>query len=305
MEFLSAKLNIPFMRFRFVALVGSLILIGVSVFMWFATGPEKYSVDFLGGTEVVVQFEKQIGIGVIRGALNTGGLDGAVVQSFEEGTNDFSIRLKADQSEDNPKKVREALSSIKDNPFTLLKEDFVGPVIGGQIRQDGVTALVLAIIGILIYISVRFELRFAVGAIVALVHDVIITTGVFIISGKEISAGVLAALLTIIGYSLNDTIIVYDRIRENFNTELKKGGSSQKARDKIDLVELINQSINQTLSRTLLTSATTLFVVTTLWLMGGGAVQDLAFALVIGIVVGTYSSIFIACTVILLWIRKK
>ncbi|MCL4157414.1 UNVERIFIED_CONTAM: hypothetical protein GTU68_033868 [Idotea baltica] len=147
--------------------------------------------------------------------------------------------------------------------------------------------MLIALVCILIYITVRFEWRFAVGAIVALLHDVTITTGIFVFTGKEISAGVLAALLTIIGYSLNDTIIVFDRVRENFNKALST-----------PFVELVNISINQTLSRTILTSLTTLFVCVSLWLLGGGAIADLSFALVIGVLVGTYSSIFIACVAV-------
>ena len=184
----------------------------------------------------------------------------------------------------------------------IQKEDFVGPVIGEQIRTDGMTALGVALFIILIYISVRFELRFALGAIVALVHDIIITSGIFVFSGREISAAVLAGILTIIGYSLNDTIIVYDRIRENIEKDIKKFGIKKGAGT--SLVQLINLSINQTLSRTILTSLTTFFVVFILWLFGGGAVSDLAFTLVIGVVVGTYSSIFIASPVLLYFAAK-
>lgn len=302
MELISSNTKINFMGMRYVAVAISLSLIVFSIFVWFDRGDEKYSVDFVGGTEVVVRFEKPIDIGQVRAALKEVGLGKAVVQAFEEGTNDFSIRLKSDAGSGTGKKIRETLGALEGNSVELRKEDFVGPVIGEQIRKNGIQAMVLALICILLYISFRFEWRFAVGAIAALVHDVVITSGLFVFSGHEISAAVLAALLTIIGYSLNDTIIVFDRVRENFALALK----GDKKRDKkskdsglIVFFDLVNKSINQTLSRTVLTSVTTLFVVTTLWVMGGGAVADLAFALVIGVIVGTYSSIFVACTTVL------
>ncbi|MCL4167099.1 UNVERIFIED_CONTAM: hypothetical protein GTU68_030530, partial [Idotea baltica] len=200
-------------------------------------------------------------------------------------SDEYSIRLKSDRDAKTAGRLKAALSSSEAGAFEVLKEDFVGPIIGDQIRKDGLTAMAIALICILIYITARFEWRFALGAIFALVHDVIITTGVFVWSGHEISASVLAALLTIIGYSLNDTIIVFDRIRENLATPKN-----------LPFLQLVNLSINQTLSRTVLTSVTTLFVVLSLWLLGGGAVSDLAYVLVIGVIVGTYSSIFIACT---------
>ena len=211
-------------------------------------------------------------------------------------------------------KIRDALAAIEGNSFELLKQDYVGPVIGEKIRSDGLKAMGIALVCILVYISFRFEWRFAVGAIIALIHDVTITTGVYVFSGREISAAVLAALLTIIGYSLNDTIIVFDRVRENLMESLKqkKGKKKKNSEDEgmgsLDgesLPGVLNTSINQTLSRTVLTSFTTLFVVLTLWLLGGGAVADLAFALVIGVMVGTYSSVFIACTSVLALAGRK
>ena len=278
----------------------SLLLISLSLLEWFTSGDEKYGVDFLGGTEVVVQLDKGTKISAVRSAMEDSGFGAAIVQEFKDnlghGTGEFSIRLKAADGADTPKQVSEALKSVKSETFDLRKQDFVGPTIGEEIREAGLTALVLALVGMLIYISLRFEWRFAVGAISALIHDVIITSGIYLLSGREISAAVLSAMLTIIGYSLNDTIIVFDRVRENILRARKKGASSASQGMQLDdFLSLIDDSITQTLSRTLLTSLTTLFVVTTLWLFGGGAVVDLAFTLVVGIVVGTYSSIFIAC----------
>ena len=296
------KKLIDFMGMRMMAVVVSVALIGVSLYMWFTSGPAKFGVDFVGGTELVVQFQKPIKPGVIRKALKDGDLRNAMVQSFEQGTNDFSIRVKG-KSEGGASaisdKIKAALNKIDGNSFVPLKQDYVGPVIGEKIREDGLKALGFALLSILIYLSVRFEWRFALGAISALVHDVVITSGVFILSGREISAAVLAALLTIIGYSLNDTIIVFDRVRENLSSHQGDSRKKRKETGRSWLYYLVNTSINQTLSRTVLTSITTLFVVTTLWLLGGGAVADLAFALVIGVVVGTYSSVFVACTTVL------
>ncbi len=300
----SGKFNINFMGVRFVFMAVSTLFIAASIYIWQDKGSEKYSVDFVGGTDVVVRFETPIRIEDVRKALDTGGLKSAIVQSFEEGSSEFSIRMKADRGKSTGKKIQDILrENVPDDKFELLQQDFVGPVIGEQIRKDGVKALLIALFCILIYISFRFEWRFACGAIAALLHDVVITSGMFVLSGHEISASVLAALLTIVGYSLNDTIIVFDRIRENIGLSYKDEKKSKKKSDSLgalSLSGLINLSINQTLSRTILTSLTTLFVVSTLWLLGGGAVADLAFALVIGVIVGTYSSIFVASPVVLL-----
>jgi preprotein translocase subunit SecF len=166
----------------------------------------------------------------------------------------------------------------------------VGPQVGKDLRQKGLLSILYAMIGILIYISWRFELRFAIGAIIALLHDVMITLGAFSLSGREIDLPIIAAFLAIIGYSLNDTIIVYDRIRENYGKHQKKGFTA-----------VVNSSINETLSRTILTSGTTMLVVLALFVFGGGVIHNFAFALLIGILVGTYSSIFVASPVLIFW----
>jgi len=322
MRIIPENTNIPFMSFRGIGFIVSTVLIAASIFFWMSRGESKYGLDFLGGAEVVVKFDKAVDAGAIRKALSAAGMSDAVVQKFGTGVLDqsgltdasgqeFSIRIKKSlqevatvSAEDAKvgKKIREALGTIDGVGFELLKEDSVGAVIGKQIRQDGLTALVVALLIILVYISVRFEFRFAIGAIIALVHDIIITSGVYVASGREISAAVLAGLLTIVGYSLNDTIIVYDRIRENIEKDIKKYGLKKGAGT--SLSDLINLSINQTLSRTFLTSLTTFFVVFVLFVFGGGAVADLAFTLVIGVIVGTYSSIFIASPILLNFAAK-
>jgi preprotein translocase subunit SecF len=305
MELISSKLNVDYLKLRFVFYLISATLFIASIFIWVTSGPSKYGVDFLGGAEVVVAFSEPVKTGEVRDALNKAGFSTAIVQSFEEHLNEFSIRLS---SADNTKvgdDIKHALESNVGKKFEVLKQDYVGPVVGEQIRRDGLISIVLSLIGILIYVAARFEWRFAVGAIAALVHDVIITSGIFIFSGRQISVGVLAALLTIIGYSLNDTIIIFDRLRENVFAALKKGSSKKDERLKSQkLYDIINLSINQTLSRTILTSLTTLFVVAALYAFGGGAISDLAFTLLIGIIIGTYSTLYIACAIVL-WLNRR
>jgi preprotein translocase subunit SecF len=177
-----------------------------------------------------------------------------------------------------------------DGAVDLRRVEMVGPQVGKDLRQKGLLSILYAMIGILIYISWRFELRFAVGAIIALLHDVLITLGVFSITGREIDLPIIAAFLAIIGYSLNDTIIVYDRIRENYGKHQKLGFNA-----------VVNRSINETLSRTILTSGTTLLVVLALFVFGGGVIHNFAFALLVGILIGTYSSIFVASPVLIFW----
>ena len=181
-------------------------------------------------------------------------------------------------------------SSYGEGQVDIRRVEMVGPQVGKDLRQKGLLSILYAMIGILIYISWRFELRFAVGAIIALLHDVLITLGAFSLSGREIDLHIVAAFLAIIGYSLNDTIIVYDRIRENYGKHQKKGFTA-----------VVNSSINETLSRTILTSGTTMLVVLALFVFGGGVIHNFAFALLIGILVGTYSSIFVASPVLIFW----
>lgn len=283
------KYSLPFISCCIPFILVSVSLIVFSFYMWASKGESKYGIDFLGGTEVVVHFEKVVKTSDLRNNLNELGLSSAIVQSFEEDKNDFSIRLNGSAEEGMLKTLKDSFLKI-DSGYKILKQDVVGPVIGEQIRTDAVRAIIFSLIAILIYVSFRFEWPYAIGAVVALAHDVTITTGLFLFSGREINAGVLAALLTIIGYSLNDTIVIFDRVREKYNMV--------KGKTKANVASVVNSSINETLSRTILTSLTVFFVVVVLWLMGGGAIQDLAFALVIGVVVGTYSTIFIASPIL-------
>lgn len=294
----SEKKKFSFMKWRHLFLLLSFTIVGLSVFEWFTTGEEKFGVDFLGGAEVEVRFDEVVRIGQVRKALADAGLENAIVQEFHElgeRTGEFSIRLKAADGADTPKRVREALTKIEGTSFEVLSQDYIGPTIGAEIRRSGLTAIGLAVLGMLIYISLRFEWRFACGAIWAIVHDVFVTVGIYILSGRELSAAVLAAVMTIVGYSVNDTIVLFDRVRENILKMRKKGGAAAAQGMKLEeLLELFDESIHQTMSRTLLTSLTTWFVVAALWLMGGIALDDFAFTLVVGVIAGTYSTIFIA-----------
>lgn len=312
MELISPNLNIDFIGKRYLWLTFSLIVSAICIYWWVEAGDKKYGIDFAGGTDVVVSFAQPASIGDVRSALEKAGIKEPVIQAFEGGTKQYSIRIRAEQQAETGKRVKEALLAIEGNTPTILRDDYVGPVIGEQIRRDGLKAFLLSNLGILIYLAIRFEMRFAIGAIVALVHDAIVAGGLYVLYGYEISAAFLAAILTIVGYSVNDTIIVFDRIRENVTLAYKSEGDKKKVKkeggkkslSEMTMGELMNLSINQTVSRTILTSATAFFVSLTLWLYGGGAVAELAFALSVGIVTGTYSSIYIASPIVLMFEKK-
>jgi preprotein translocase subunit SecF len=215
-----------------------------------------------------------------------------VVQRFGDDPNEFLIRVQESTKEkDLSAMISGSLNTVYgDGKVDIRRVEMVGPQVGKDLREKGLLSIAYAMIGILIYISWRFELRYAIGAIIALLHDVLITLGAFSITGREIDLPIIAAFLAIIGYSLNDTIIVYDRIRENFGKHKKEGFAS-----------VINSSINETLSRTILTSGTTMLVVAALFIFGGGVIHNFAFAMLVGILVGTYSSIFVASPILILW----
>jgi preprotein translocase SecF subunit len=253
-------------------------------------GP-SFSIDFAGGTLLQIQFEKDLSVQQIRSALDEIGWGDAEIQKFGQ-AKEFLIRVK--KQEVGTKvgdQIKSALTKeFPDNKFQVRREEKVGPKIGEELKSKAVWAILYAMIGILIYISWRFEFKFAVGAIAALFHDVLITVGIFSLLNKEISLAIVAALLTIVGYSLNDTIVVFDRIREDL--ALMRSQTYE---------AIINASINQTLGRTIITSLTTLLVVICLFALGGEVIRDFAFALMIGVIVGTYSSIFVASPVLIEW----
>ena len=294
MEIIRPGINIDLVGKMRIACGASLVVIIISVLSLVFHGGPKLGIDFAGGTQIQVKFSQETTADGIRDSLRSMGLGNNIIQRFGyKDNNEFLINTERASSELEglSDKITEALGATygKEN-VDIRRVEMVGPKVGKDLRQKGLLAMLYAVIGILIYVTWRFELRYAVGAIVALIHDVIITVGIFSLLGKEFTLPIIAALLTIIGYSLNDTIVIYDRIRENI-----KGARKQ------PLKELVNSSINQVLSRTVLTSVTTLLVVLALFFLGGAVIHDFAFALLVGVVVGTYSSIFVASPTVLAW----
>ncbi len=293
---LFANANYNIVSKRKVGYIFSGTLILISIISLIIHGGPKYNIDFTGGTLIQLKFDKAIQIEDVRKALSTGGYKGLEIKHFGA-QNEVAIRAGLQRSAKEISSTMEEIiaKSIPDNPFVIQQIEKVGPKIGQELVWSAIKAIFWALILILFYILWRFEFRFSIGAIVALVHDVTITLGVFSVFEIEISAPLIAAILTIVGYSLNDTIVVFDRIRENMK-------ASKKSRD---IADTANQSINETLSRTVITSLTTLIVVVVLFLFGGEVLHSFALALIIGIVVGTYSSIFIASPIVVDWKVKK
>jgi preprotein translocase subunit SecF len=342
MQFIKPDTNIDFIGKKKIAFAASLLLITASIISLAIKGGPSYGIDFAGGTLIQVQFSQTISPQAIKEALVSVDLDITSVQGFgEEKDNEYLIRATGSSAalESLAPKIKESLkSAYPENNVEVRRVEMVGPKVGKDLREKALLAMFFALLFIVVYISGRFELkwmpsiilaicliitlfimkglgvnipilivaallvtlalsfylklRFATGAIVALVHDVMITVGIFSLMDKEFTLAIIAALLTIIGYSLNDTIIVFDRIREN---------TRKYHRQPFDII--INRSINETLSRTLLTSLTTLVVVVALFVLGGGIIHDFAFAMIIGIIVGTYSSVYVASPILLVWQR--
>lgn len=273
---------------RRLAMVISLLFIAISIGSILVRGL-NLGVDFTGGTLVEVGYPETVELEPIRQSLITAGFNEAIVQHF--GTaRDVLIRLPSDASGDADQMSLNVMSALSGtgNP-SMRRVEFVGPQVGEELRDDGGLAVLYSLVGILIYVALRFEYRFSIGSVVALVHDVIITVGFFSLFQIDFDLTVLAAVLAVIGYSLNDTIVVFDRIRENFR-KMRKSEAEQ----------VINISINQTLSRTIMTGVTTLLVLGALFFLGGEVIHSFSIALIVGIVVGTYSSIYIASATLLL-----
>lgn len=288
MRLIKDKLNINFMGKRKLALIISAALIIISIAAMFMRGL-NLGIDFTGGTIVEVGYPDTVELEMVRQALSSSGFDDAIVQHFGT-TKDVLIRLPVAATDEDKAslsdRVIDALAST--GAPEMRRVEFVGPQVGEELRDKGGLAMLYALIGILIYVALRFEWRFSLGAVAALVHDVILVVGFFAITQVEFDLTVLAALLAVIGYSLNDTIVVFDRIRENFR-RIRKATSET----------IINTSINQTLSRTLMTSLTTLMVLVALFLFGGEVIHAFSIALIVGVIVGTYSSIYIASSSLL------
>ncbi len=290
MQLFKEQTRVDFMGKRSLALILSLVLMAASIFS-LATRGLQLGIDFTGGTLIEVGYRDSIDPAEVRRVLAENGFDGAIVQSF--GTSrDVLIRLAPREDRSSAQISDEMLKHLHQaypDQVELRRVEFVGPQIGEELSNDGGLAMLYALIGILIYVAFRFEKRFSVGAVLALIHDVVITLGLFSIFALDFDLSVLAALLAVIGYSLNDTIVVYDRIRENFR-KIRKGTT----------MDIMNTSINQTLSRTLITSLTTLLVLSALFVFGGEIIHGFSQALIFGVVVGTYSSIYVAGSSILI-----
>ena len=290
MKILKSKQNIDFMGKRQIALVFSLVLIAIAIGSIVARGL-SLGIDFTGGTLIEVGYSEPADLESVRKALVDSGHGDSSVQQF--GTpRDILIRLASSADADSASLSNEvfaALSKAADTQVDLRRVEFVGPQVGDELAEDGALAVLVALIAILMYVAMRFEWRFAVGSVIALVHDVTIVVGLFALLQVEFDLPVLAAVLAVIGYSLNDTIVVFDRIRENFR-KMRKG----------EPVDIVNRSLNETLSRTLVTSLTTILVLLALFFLGGEIIHGFAFALLIGVLIGTYSSIYVASTSILM-----
>jgi preprotein translocase subunit SecF len=282
MEFFK-KTNIPFMRWKWHAVVlSSLInLIGIASFVWpgFELG-----LDFTGGTLIEVGYKEPADVDQVRAALDGAGFGGATVQHFGS-ARDVMIRLQP-KGEANAQALSDevfaTLSQAAGGQVELRRVEFVGPQVGQDLTEQAVLVVLYALIGILIYVALRFEYRYAIGAVIATVHDVVVVLAVFTLFQIEFDLTVLAAVLAVIGYSLNDTVVIYDRIRENFR-KIRKGTPE----------EVVNLSVNETLSRTIMTGGTTVITLLSLYVFGGQAINSFALALLVGIGVGTYSSIYV------------
>jgi len=343
MQFIKPDIDIDFIGKRKFGFAISLLLIAVSFASLIAHGGPRYGIDFAGGALIQVKFDQAVEIPSIKAGLTEADIPGAGVQTFGQSQDrEYLIRVEhqKDSRSDMAGVLTTALNAATGAKTEIRRVEFVGPQVGQELQEKALMAMFFALLFITIYISGRFELKwllsgvvavtlmaavyflslfnvsivflivgalivslilfwflelkYAMGAIAALIHDVTITVGMFSLFNKEFTLPIIAALLTIIGYSLNDTIIVFDRIRENMRKLHRQ-----------PMAAIINQSINETLGRTILTSLTTLFVVVALFLLGGGIIHDFAFALIVGVLIGTYSSIFVASAILLLWQSRK
>jgi preprotein translocase subunit SecF len=296
MQLIKPGTNIPFTRYRKIAVILSTTVNLVILIALFVKGP-TLGVDFAGGTLVQVQFQQKVSIPDIRRALETIDLGGSVIQDFgKEGDNEYLVRLDKTPAELGTlgEQIKKAFSDqFGAGSFEVRRIESVGPKIGEDLRFRGVMSVIAATVMMGIYLWLRFELRFGLGAVTALIHDVLVTVGALMLANYEFDLTIIAALLTIVGFSVNDTVVICDRIRENMR-KIK--------REKLETI--VNTSINETLSRTILTTGTALMVLLALYLLGGAVIRPFAFALLVGFVSGVYSTIFIAAPIILFWQRQ-
>ena len=294
MEIFKPDINFDFVGKRKLALIISLVLVAIGIVSLVVKGGPSYGIDFAGGTLVQIKFTETTSAAKLRSTLEGLDLQGLTIQQVgDDAANEFLIRAQESGAnlENFAAKIQAAL--IKDygaGKSEIRRTEMVGPQVGKDLRNKGAQAIFFAIIGMLVYITFRFEFRFGAGAVIALFHDVLIVLGLFSLLNLEIDLTVIAGFLALVGYSVNDTVIVCDRIRENLGKLHTR-----------PLIEIINRSINETLSRTVMTSGLTLLAVLALFLFGGSVIHNFAFALLVGIIIGTYSSIFIASPVLIFW----
>lgn len=295
------KTNIDFVGRSNIAAVLSVILILAGLVSLVMHGGPRLSIDFTGGTILQVRVTPAPALEDVRGALDTAGFADVQVQDFGS-VDEFLVTFRGlneeatgDEGGHAAEQMVSALEAgLSSHEVEMRRVESVGPKIGGELKTAAVNSIFAALVLIVLYITVRFVFRYGIAAIVALVHDVVITLGIFSLMDKEISLSIVAAFLTIIGYSLNDTIVVFDRIRENMSLRRKESYAA-----------VINRSINETLSRTIVTSLTTLFVAGCLYVLGGAVIHDFAFALCFGVIIGTYSSMFVASPVLVWWYNRN
>lgn len=301
MELIKPGTRIDFMGKRKKGIFISIILIVISIgSLIYHKGP-NWGVEFTGGTEIHIKLAKDLSIKDIKNTLDATGYPPEVVQQLGlSGDREYLIRfspdlIKFDQIQDFQSELEKIMATNESfKGGSIQRVDYIGPRVGKELISKAIISILLGCVGILIYVMIRFEFGFAMGAVLALIHDTVITLGAISIMDKEFTLALVAGLLTVIGYSVNDTIIIYDRIREN----MKKSG-------KLGIKEVVNVGVNQTLTRTILTSFTVFLVLIPLFIFGGSVIHDFAFTLIVGAIVGTYSSIFIASAFVVYWRERK
>jgi preprotein translocase subunit SecF len=284
--------NINFMKWRGPALIVAGLMLAVALIALPLRGL-NFALDFTGGALIELQFDDPADLEQVRGQLSTAGFRNAIVQNIGGDAREVVVRMQVEGSGSSTETVgTSVLKALQtaENPVSIVRSDFVGPQVGKELAQQGILAVLFVCIGFLAYVTLRFEWKFAVAAILTTMHDIIVTVGVFSITGMDFDLNVLAGVLSVMGYSINDTIVVFDRVRENFKTVHNMAP-----------YELLNRSVNQTLSRTVITSFVAFLTVLALYLFGGEPLKGMAISQMIGIVIGTVSSILIACP-LLLWL---
>jgi preprotein translocase subunit SecF len=297
MELIKPGTRIPFTRYRYLAVAISSVVNLLVLVLLFTKGP-LLGVDFAGGTVAQLKFSKPVTIPEIRTALGELGAGDTVIQDFgQQGSNEFLVRLQRTSAQlgELSELIKEKLTKqFGSGGFEIRRIESVGPKVGSELRQKGAWSVIAATIMMGVYIWLRFELRFGLGAVVALIHDVLVTIGALIVANYEFDLTIIAALLTVVGYSVNDTVIVCDRVRENMRKIRRES-----------LESIINTSINETLSRTIITTGTAILVLLALFFLGGGVIRPFAFALLVGFFSGVYSTIFIASPVVLFFEKRS